>query len=212
MTTVLTQNTRTPGLRRVMFAVAVALLGATACARYPLGMSEAEFKALPPERQLEARAKQAELDAVEERRRAEQIAAQRQERAERMARMYGALGALPYGVLGGPGYAPPAHLSGASRILIRGGQVSVPVGDGLVRTKRDWRPALPAVFVLAEGETVNVAIDRADRKSGSAVLRISRLNGTIVAGYDQEVFPLVGTYPLEVDGVIRGAAISIAPL
>ena len=64
-----------------LVAVTFALLGVAACARYPLGMSETEFKALLPGQQLEARNKQADLDAAEERRRAEELAARRQERA-----------------------------------------------------------------------------------------------------------------------------------
>ncbi|KAA1053828.1 hypothetical protein [Azospirillum argentinense] len=198
-------------------AVSVVILGLAACARYPLGMSEADFRALTPEQQLEARTKQAELDVAEERRQAEQLAVHRQERAAYMARFYAGrafatpmlpwMGAVPYPVPG-PGVSVASPYS---RVVIMGGQVNVPVGDGLVRTKRDWRPALPEAFILAEGETTNVEIERADGKPGSTTLRIARLNGTIVVGFDQEVYPLVGTYPLEIDGLIRGAAISIAP-
>lgn len=204
-------------------AVSFAVLGVAACARYPLGMSESEFKVLSPEHQLEARSKQAELDTAEERRRAEQLAAQRQERAAYMARLnaVGAFAAptlppwagaaLPYAVpLPVPVPSNPAANS-YSRIVIMGGLVNVPVGDSLVRTKRDWRPALPEAFILAEGQSAVITLERADGKPGSNTLRVARLGGTIVVGYDQEVYPLAGTYPLEINGVIRGAAISIAP-
>lgn len=203
-----------------LVAVTFALLGVAACARYPLGMSESEFKALSAEQQLEARSKQAELDTAEERRRAEELAARRQERAAYTARlnaggvfagpMLGPWGgAVPYPV---PVPVPSNPIASAySRILIVGGVVNVPVGDGLVRTRRDWRPALPVPVFLAEGETALIEIERADRKPGSNTLRVARLSGTIVVGYDQEIYPLAGTYPLEISGVIRGAVISIAP-
>ena len=203
-----------------LVAVTFALLGVAACARYPLGMSETEFKALLPGQQLEARNKQADLDAAEERRRAEELAARRQERAANMARLNAAGGfaapmlgpwggAVPYPV---PVPVPSTPIASAySRILIVGGVVNVPVGDGLVRRRRDWRPALPVPIVLAEGETALIEIERADRKPGSNTLRVARLSGTIVVGYDQEIYPLAGTYPLEISGVIRGAVISIAP-
>lgn len=200
--------------------VTFALLGVAACARFPLGMSESEFKALSAEQQLEARSKQAELDTAEERRRAEELAARRQERAAYMARlnaggvfagpMLGSWGgAVPYPV---PVPVPSNPIASAySRILIVGGVVNVPVGDGFVRTRRDWRPALPVPIVLAEGETALIEIERADGKPGSNTLRVARLSGTIIVGYDQEIYPLAGTYPLEISGVIRGAVISIAP-
>ncbi|RUO26519.1 hypothetical protein CWE09_07375 [Aliidiomarina minuta] len=105
----------------------------TACASYPLGMSEDEWESLTSEQQLQARSRQAELDQAERERRAEaaRLAAQR-EQEERAA------------------YEERLQNAAYGEVL----QCVVRDAEGYLAGS--WRPAAPAGFTLLRNHPTNV--------------------------------------------------------
>ncbi|MGL6355733.1 hypothetical protein ACSZMT_18810 [Aeromonas veronii] len=73
-------------LKPYLICVPCALL-LTACASYPLGMSEAQWLALSPEQQYDAQLKQAELDRQREARRLAEQQAREQALKEQQAQL-----------------------------------------------------------------------------------------------------------------------------
>jgi len=105
--------------------------------------------------------------------------------------------------------------------ILGGGQVNVHVG-GVFSGNTDWRPADGGVTTatVAECESVAMSIPRAD-KHGGATVYFTRINGIVYASQysisgcqtpmNAQSFPGYGHFPLNIRGVVEGAAIHIAP-
>ena len=135
---------------RMLAVVLVALvLGLTACEpsppRYPLGMSEEEWRALPPEKRAEARMREAELRRLREerlrleaeRRAAEARARERREQ-ERIRRLY---------------------LVGRPEDF-----VSCVLEEGEARFGEDWGPFIPLEFTLVRSERRILTLTRTNER------------------------------------------------
>jgi hypothetical protein len=111
------------------------VLGLAACARYPLGMSEAEWLSLSPQQQLEARAKQAEIDRARE----AELAA---ERARREAAKE----------------AERQRIAAVYRSARYGDIVECVLDGGIIDFHPGWKAYQPAAFTLVAGETREVKV------------------------------------------------------
>lgn len=127
-------------MRRKVAAAGLLALIVTACGpTYPLGMSEAEWLALPPDRQYEARLRQADLDATARAADAAREAEERRLEAERQARIDGL-------------YAHGGF----------GSVVECAMQGGLADFHPGWKPYEPLVFAIARGDERPVTLRRAD--------------------------------------------------
>lgn len=128
------------GITRVMCGVFIisALAVLSGCARYPLNMSKAEWNALPPAAQYEARKEQASLDrARSEERKAAHAAREREAEANAVAYRQ-ELAYAPYG----------------SRMSC--------LVEGEVYLLGQWQPLDSVLFELLEGRSVTVPMHSLD--------------------------------------------------
>jgi hypothetical protein len=202
------------GLRRIAAFLPVLLL--TACSSYPLGMDKATYEALTPQQRLTARQEQARLDAEAEKARAEERAASESARRVERQRLQALYDQEAGRIASGEVSAR------VSQISIEGGEIKVPVGGGL-SFDRDWRPAAPVTFALAECETRGLKLKRAD-KSGSRNLMVTRRRNMVFVGEkfaegcapveaddSARAYPPRGRYALDIPETVRNARIRIAP-
>lgn len=135
-----------PVRRPALLAALAVLLPLAACTSYPLGMSEAEWLALSPAQQLEARQTQAELDAQDARRRAaERAEAERRAQAEEQERQ---------------------RTWTALRHNARYGDIVQCVVSGTADFRPGWRPIDRAGVSLVRGEVGQITLsEHAGRRS-----------------------------------------------
>ena len=125
-------NTRSI-LRRI--AMLGLVLAVAACARYPLGMSEAEWPSLSPQQRLEARAQQAEIDRARE----AELAA---ERARREAAKE----------------AERQRIATVYRKARYGDIVECVLDGGIIDFHPGWKAYQPTAFTLVADETPEVKV------------------------------------------------------
>jgi hypothetical protein len=106
------------------------------CARHPLGLSDAQWKAMTPSEQLEARAEQAKIDRVKKQIEAERREKERQEREREKARITDLYANAKYGDV-----------------------VECSVSGGIVDFHPGWLKYHEAAFTLVPGEFTQVKVE-----------------------------------------------------